>query len=62
VPSDHEGNEDEAFENAQIHHEGLSARRTDSRSVKQMMRDHQNKMADIYDKLDYELSETWRRP
>jgi hypothetical protein len=27
----------------------------------QMMRDHQNKMAHIYDKLDHELSEAWRQ-
>jgi hypothetical protein len=61
VPSDYEGNEDEAFDNAPTHHEGLGAPRTDSRSVEQMMRDHQNKMADIYDKLDHTLSEAWRR-
>jgi hypothetical protein len=34
---------------------------SDYRNVAQMTRDHQNKMADIYDKLDHELSETWRR-
>jgi tripartite-type tricarboxylate transporter receptor subunit TctC len=30
-------------------------------SVAQQMHDHQNKMADIYNKLDYELSEKWRQ-
>ena len=38
-----------------------SAHRRDYHTPEQMMRDHQNKMADIYDKLDHELSETWRR-
>jgi hypothetical protein len=61
VPADNESDEAETFENTQTHHEGLGARHTDSRSIKQMMRDHQNKMADVYDELDQELSETWRR-
>jgi hypothetical protein len=33
----------------------------DHRMVDQMMQDHQNKMASIYDELDRELAEAWRR-
>jgi hypothetical protein len=33
---------------------------SDYRTVAQMMRDHQNQMADIYEKFDHELSEAWR--
>jgi DnaJ-class molecular chaperone len=59
----YEGNAEEAERNTETHHEGLgrNRRRVDHRTVQQAMRDHQNKMADIYDKLDHELSETWRR-
>jgi hypothetical protein len=54
--------EESAERNAETHHEGLGRnRRVDHRTVAQMMRDHQNKMADIYDKFDHELSEAWRR-
>jgi hypothetical protein len=45
--------------NAATHSE--SARHRDHSTVEQMMRDHQNKMADVYDKFDCELSEKWRR-
>jgi hypothetical protein len=45
---DHEDDEDEG-------------RRVDSRSVTQMLQDHQHKMAGIYDQLDHELSEKWRQ-
>jgi len=43
-------------------HDTDTARATsDHRTVAQIVRDHQTKMADIYDKLDRELSEAWRR-
>jgi hypothetical protein len=60
VPADYE---DEIEEHVSSHHEGMgrNRRRVDHRTVAQMMRDHQNKMTDIYDKLDHELSEAWRR-
>ena len=63
VPSDYEQTEDEVPENTSTQHEGLghNRRRVDHRTVAQMMYDHQNKMTDIYDKLDHELSEAWRR-
>jgi hypothetical protein len=54
-----EQNAEGIMRNANVHPE--STRRVDCRSVTQMMRDHQNKMSDAYDKLDRELSETWRR-
>jgi len=38
----------------------LDPGRVDHRTVAQMMCDRQNKTADIYDKLDHELSERWR--
>src|SRR5262249_58716373 len=57
VPADYEGGEDEIGEHVSTHHEGLgrNRRRADHRTVAEMMRDHQNKMTDIYDKLDHEL-------
>jgi hypothetical protein len=59
VDDDYVENAQDIVRNAATHTE--SARRRDHRTVAQMMRDHQNKMADIYNKLDYELSEKWRR-
>jgi hypothetical protein len=56
---DYEANAEDIVRNAATHTE--SARRRDHRTVAQMMRDHQNKMADIYEKFDHELSEKWRR-
>jgi hypothetical protein len=53
-------NADNIVGNAPTHTE--SACRRDHRTMQQMMRDHQNKMTEIYDKLDHELSERWRRP
>jgi hypothetical protein len=63
VPADYEESAEEAERNAETHHEGLgrNRRRVDHRTIEQMMHDHQNKMTDVYDKLDHELSETWRR-
>ncbi len=61
VPADYEDDPDEIARNTQTGIEGLGARRTDSRSLAQMMRDHQDKMADIYDNLDRELRERWRQ-
>jgi hypothetical protein len=59
VPDDYE--RDEAFVNTQTHHEGLERRRTDSRSIGQMMRDHENKMMAAYDSYDREICEAYRR-
>jgi hypothetical protein len=39
----------------------VSRRGSDSRSVNQIVRDHQTNMARIYADHDHELSETWRR-
>jgi flagellar biosynthesis GTPase FlhF len=55
VETEEETDDDDELERQTSDH------RRDHRTVAQMMRDHQNKMADIYDKLDHELSETWRR-
>jgi hypothetical protein len=55
---DYEANAEDVVRNAATHTE--SACRRDHRTVAQMMRDHQNKMADIYEKFDHELSEKWR--
>jgi hypothetical protein len=41
--------------------EAASRRGSDSRSVNQIVRDHQANMARMYDEFDHELSETWRR-
>jgi hypothetical protein len=41
--------------------EPVSRRGSDSRSVHQIVRDHQANMARIYEELDHELSEAWRR-
>jgi hypothetical protein len=62
VLADYEGDEDEILDNTETHTEGMgrNRRRVDHRTVGQMTRDHQNKMADIYDKLDHEMSEAWR--
>jgi DnaJ-class molecular chaperone len=64
VPTDYEESAEEVERNAETHHEGLgrNRRRVDHSTAEQMMRDHQNKMIEIYKKLDHELSETWRRP
>jgi hypothetical protein len=51
--------EEEIVNNASTHTE--SSIRRDHRTVAQMMHDHQKKMADIYNKLDHELRETWRQ-
>jgi hypothetical protein len=56
---DCEENAEDIVRNAARHTE--SAHRRDYHTPEQMMRDHQNKMADIYSKLDHELSEAWRR-
>jgi hypothetical protein len=63
VPADYEESAEDAELNAETHHEGLgrNQRRVDHRTIEQRMRDHQNKMTDIYDKLDHELSEKWSR-
>jgi hypothetical protein len=53
-------NAEDIVRNAATHTE--SARCRDYCTVEQMMHDHQNRMGDIYDKLDHELSERWRRP
>jgi hypothetical protein len=54
----YEENAEDIVRNAATHTE--SARHRDHRTA-QMMRDHQNEMADIYDKLDHDLSQAWRR-
>jgi hypothetical protein len=41
--------------------EPVSRRGSDSRSVHQIVPDHQANMARIYEELDHELSEAWRR-
>jgi len=63
VPSDYEQTEDEVRKNTSTHHEGLgrNRQRVDHRTIAQMMYDQQNKMTDIYDTFDRELSEAWRR-
>ncbi len=61
VPACYESDPEEIVRNTQPRIEGLGAQRTEGRSLSQLMRDHQNKMAVIYDHLDQKLSNAWRQ-
>ena len=57
---DHGDNEDDIVAN-ETNTEGLGRNRSDSRSVNQIMRDHQTKMSKLYADIDRDLAEQWRR-
>jgi hypothetical protein len=60
VDADNEENAEDIVRDIATHTE--SARRSsDSRSISQMMRDHENRMTKIYDAYDQSLAQAWRR-
>jgi hypothetical protein len=58
----YESSPEEIVENNSRHYENRPPhRRVDAASIAQQMSDHQERMADIYNKLDHELTEKWRQ-
>jgi hypothetical protein len=61
IDADYESGAQEVARNAETYHESLARRRSDNRSVNQILQDHQANMARIYAHHDRKLSEAWRR-
>ena len=60
VVDDYEETAEEIGRNASTHIETVRSR-SDSRSISQMMRDHENRMTEIYDAYDQSLAQQWRQ-
>jgi hypothetical protein len=61
VPADYEEEEEVADPQSDSEGLGRNRRNVDSRSIGQMVRDHQAAMAEIYEAYDYSLAQQWRR-
>jgi hypothetical protein len=61
IDDDYENSVDHIAADAQTDTESIGRNRTDGRSVNQIAADHQRRMSKIYDVIDAELSQAWRK-